>query len=648
MDIHGKEADVIYLHWFSNPQSRQTKEKDPSVLSALQRWAKVEISLLLMLLLFGLGMIVLIPPGAGYDEEDHLVRVWELSAFSFIPGQMSPQEMKYPTLFRDLAYRQQANSGIIDSDFWKRYARTPLYENGIVHRELKTKSVYSPVLLLPQAVIMRLGRSADLPALPVFYACRLASLFSYLILVWLALRWTPFGKWILLVLALSPMALFQAATITPDAISNGIGFLFIAGTLKLAESKEMGWQEYGRLVLLIFLLFLAKVNLTALLLLPFLLIPPARFTQKRIYILLLGTTAVLFLLEVAGWNLLATKYSDALLANDANAGAQLRYILEHPFVFPAILLKDPFLNGLAYLQGWINGYGYLYWTPHQIVSAFFLISLGAVLLINSTHEQVSRKERIVFILVFLAGYLATAVPLYLTFTTVALNQLLGVQGRYFIPLAFLPALVLTSLLVTKRFAISSNWVITCLAVALSLNVLGIILAFYVPCGTTFYQPGLCYRPLYKDFTNETRLSPPISNQISTAQELKVSCDGFSELRVLLTTSLPGDQGTTRFILQKAGSDQTLLDTSIMNSQVSSGEWYPIRFGTDWQSAGEDYILKISGTNTSPGHGLKLLYTPQSEFDLGDLRENGHLLKEDIVLQYGCVTGLQKIWLTGKP
>jgi len=133
-------------------------------------------------------MIILIPLGAGYDEEDHMVRVWELSSFAFLPGEMRSQEMKYPTIFRDLAYRQEANSGLIDSGFWKRYARTPLYDHGFVRRELKTKSVYSPPLLLPQAFIMRVGRSTDIPVLPVVYACRVAGLLSYLILVWLALR----------------------------------------------------------------------------------------------------------------------------------------------------------------------------------------------------------------------------------------------------------------------------------------------------------------------------------------------------------------------------------------------------------------------------------------------------------------------------
>jgi hypothetical protein len=385
-----------------------------------------------------------------------------------------------------------------------------------------------------------------------------------------------------------------------------------------------------------------------LILLPFLLIPPARFTQKSIYSLLLVTTALLFLLEVAGWNLVATKYSNALLANNADAGEQLRYILDHPLVFPTILLKDPFINGLTYLQGWINGYGYYFWTPPQIVSVFFLLSLGTVLFIESTGERVNRRYRIVFILVFVAAYLVTAVPLYLTFTTVGLNELLGMQGRYFIPLALLPVLALASFLVTKKIAISSNWIIIFLTTTLSLNIVGIILAFYIPCGTTFYQSGLCYQPLYKDFSNETRLSPPISNEVSVSQQVNVACNGLSELRILLTPASPESQGTTRFLLQNQASGQTLLDSSIQNSQVSADDWFPLRFVPDWQSEGKEYTLKILSTDPTTEQGLKLLYTPQSEFDLGDLYENGQLQKEHLVLQYGCVTGLQKIGLTGKP
>src|SRR6185295_8507910 len=130
-------------------------------------------------------------------------------------------------------------------------------------------------------------------------------------------------------------------------------------------------------------------------------------------------------------------------------------------------------------------------------------------LIASTSEQISKKFRIIFILVFVTSYLATIVSLYLTFTPVGSDQVFGVQGRYFIPLVLLLSLLLSSLLSTKKLAISSpkwpKWTVGFLVIALSLNIAGIILSFYVPCGTTFYQTGLCYQPLYKDFTSETHL-----------------------------------------------------------------------------------------------------------------------------------------------
>jgi hypothetical protein len=115
--------------------------------------------------------------------------------------------------------------------------------------------------------------------------------------------------------------------------------------------------------------------------------------------------------------------------------------------------------------------------------------------------------------------------------------------------------------------------------------------------------------------------------------------------VFVTPSRLSDPGTTRFILEDASSEQPLADTSIANDQVREETWYPLRFDPEWNSAGKQYSLKILG---AADQGLQVLYTPQSEFDLGNSYENGQLLEEDLVLQYGCVTGLRKIWLTAKP
>jgi uncharacterized membrane protein len=611
------------------------------------RISRIEIVLVLILLTFGIPMILLIPLGAGYDEEDHLVRVWEISAFSFIPGQIPAREMKYPKLFRDLAYRHLAVAGTIDARFWQTYGGASLDEHGYVSREINTKSVYSPALLLPQATVMRyLGMKANMPALLVFYMCRFASLISYLILVWLAIRLIPFGKWILLGLAVSPIALFQAATISADAISNGLGFLFIAGSLRAAKLETIDWREFRNLILLIFLLFLAKLNLGALVLLLFLLISPSRYTKKVMYPLLIAVTVILFYVEVAGWNILASQHMDAVLANEADPAGQVSYILSHPFGFFQTLVNDLLTNGPTYFWEWVNGYGYYYWTPPKIVSILYLLGLCAALFINPIPDWVNRKHSIAFIILFVISYLATILSLYLSFTPIGSDKVLGVQGRYFIPLALLLFLALADLPTVKRFSLPSKWMISLLTIALSLNILGILLAFYIPCGTTFYQTGLCFQPVFKDFTPESHVSAAISNENSLAQEIQMSCNGLAELRVLLYPPT-SSQGSTRFTLHDPLSNRNLFDASIENALITAETWQSLSFDPDWKSLGRQYILTISSANTGAGQGPKFLLSPQAEFDLGNLYRNQQLIQDDIVLQYGCVTGLRKIWLTGK-
>jgi hypothetical protein len=323
-------------------------------------------------------------------------------------------------------------------------------------------------------------------------------------------------------------------------------------------------------------------------------------------------------------------------------------MLGHPVAFLGTLLKDLIANGPAYFQGWINGYGYYYWTPPIIVTVIYLLSLLAVLLTDSTAAQVTRKLRLVLLLIFAAGYIATIASLYVSYTPVGSGQVFGVQGRYFLPLLLPLLLVLASFRWEKNSDRSSpTWIMVPLVSALFLNLLGIFLSFHVSCGSTFYQTGLCYRPLFKDFPSEVRVSEPVANGRSLSQEIRVACNGLAEVRLQVAASSTSDRGMTRFVLEDT-SGRTLLDTSTANDQLGAETWQSLHFEPDWSSAGKQYFLEISGSGSSPGKGLRFLFTPQPEFNLGETNENGQPLEQDIVLQYGCVTGLRRLWLTGKP
>ncbi len=138
------------------------------------------------------------------------------------------------------SYRRPFIVRAVEPDFWEKYGNLKLDALDYIYGGVETRSVYSPPLLLPQALVMRFfGRSQQWSALTVFYLCRLIGLFCFLALTWYAIRIIPFGKWILAILAASPVAALQAVTVGADAISNGIALLFVAGTLAIVNRDEI-------------------------------------------------------------------------------------------------------------------------------------------------------------------------------------------------------------------------------------------------------------------------------------------------------------------------------------------------------------------------------------------------------------------------
>ena len=411
----------------------------------------VELITVVVLLAAGTFISVMTPVGAGYDEDQHLYRVWQLSDLQFITREIPARQAKFPEIYFELSYRKQPLIESVGFDYWAKYGSEGLYDRGYHYGPLHSRSNYSPVLLFPQAMTMRyLGRKAELPALWVYYATRLAGLLAYTLLAWLAVRWLPYGKWILMVLAAAPMAVYQAATISADSISNGIGLMFVAGCLAIQTRGRLGWKDWGELILLTALLFMTKPNLFPLVLLPFLIIPPSRFSKRSLHPLWIAATLLLFAIIVLGWNAISP---NAGLADSGqvNASEQLRYILSHPLVFTRTILGDLLAQGPRHLIQWVGVYGYGYGNVPVLTYAFFAASLGLALLVRTETQAPDRRVRTMLVLVFAAAYLFTLLALYLTFTAVAEDFVYGVQGRYLIPIFPLLFLALYDLPALRRF-----------------------------------------------------------------------------------------------------------------------------------------------------------------------------------------------------
>ena len=612
--------------------------------SFFKKFSAPEIFVILVLLILGVISSLAVPLSAGYDEETHFIRAWEMAHYYFIPNQQLGSTLPFPAIYWELSYRRQPIVQAVEPGFWSKYGGLSIDSHDYMYANVETRSVYSPVLLLPQALALRfLGLALRLPALTVYYALRFIGLLSYLLLSWLAVRFIPYGKWLLAILVVAPMALFQASTISADTISNGIGFLFIGSTLAIANKKELGWKEWGTLIILVALLFLAKVNLVFLALIPFLLIPPSKFKMKYGYLLLGIITLVLFLIEVGGWSIIAySKFTRALQGADPTQ--QVLFIISSPLLFIKILSLDVWNNTLAYMQGWVGVYGYDYWPVPGLTYLLYPLAVIASLRQDPALPTPDKRTRIVLIVLFVVGYLLTITSLYIAFTPVKSLVVAGVQGRYFTPVMPLLLLALVGLPFVEKIHIPASVPVSLATAALVLYVAGLILSYQVTCGSQFYQTGLCYQPQYKNWAPKASSSPSITPAMTLTQEIVPACNGMEQMRVWVNSTGSDPAGTTTLNLRAPTEEKDVVNQTFANSKITKAGWLTVSFSPEWQSDNQLYILTLKGSSAS---GIQVATSIKSEYHTGKLFENNTAIEQDMIFQYGCLAGLQKLVQDGK-
>lgn len=608
--------------------------------SKLDTLTGVEIFVILTILIAGAFIAIATPFGAGFDEETHLVRIWQMSALSFIPNEKVGEEMPYPAIYHNLSYRRDALIRPVEDDFWSTYGNLPLDAQDYIYTAMPTRSVYSPLLLLPHAMIMRyLGRAWEVSALQIFYISRLVGVMIYGLLAWYAVRKIPFGKWVLAVTALSPIVLFQAAVIGTDTISFGVGFLFIAGCLAVAVKEEYGWREWGLIVLLAALLFATKLNLTVLALLPVLILPPRRFTIKQGYLWLLAALAALWLVEVLGWGLIGFARLETAQAI-ADPAEQIKFMLSHPLQFAGILLGDIIVHGREYYLEWIAVYGYKYWVVPRLVYFLFPLALILSLFTKEKSSQPGKRIRLGLAITFVVSALATIIAMYVSNTPVGSPKVDGVQGKYFVPIATLALQAVAALPKPKL----PKWpVVAATTLSLLLYLSGLYLSYHVVCGGSFYKPGLCYQPYYKNWAPHLFYSEPISSSFTLQQEIVPECQGAAEIRVWADGSNSPQDGELKLVLRDTENDSNLVEQTVSNGDLPKGGWLTLAFDPDWESLGKTYLLTIDLGRDSASPGGRFAFTQPGEYTLGRLYENTTPVSQDLVFQYGCVAGLEK-WL----
>jgi len=350
---------------------------------------------------------------------------------------------------------------------------------------------------VPEAIVLFAARQAGLPPLFSMYLCRLVNLGCYLGLTFLALRLLPDFRIVLFCIALMPMALRQAASVSIDSVVFGVSFLFAAWVFRLAfgpEARRIGFREYAITAAMIMFLALSKALVSPVLLL--FLIPKERFPPIRSkwlrgkwlassagILLAIGCTALW--LHVNEMNI--QRGAESRVRDGIDVAGNARFAREHPMEMARIAIRTFGSPRWLYFDfrqfagsvGWRDP-ARLDW---MAVMCFALLAAAAVTQTRATKLTLQARGLLVLVV---AAAAATTAPVgwlgnirkELIATPALLRKLqIPVAGRYWYPHA-LPALVLfsagTTLLSARWFA----WIAVGVLVVVNLMGLDVIRAEY--------------------------------------------------------------------------------------------------------------------------------------------------------------------------
>ncbi len=394
----------------------------------------------LIALFFGILFVFILPPFQSVDEGMHFFRTYQISEGKFIsqniegavgdeiPASLSKFYEMYVPFIRNI----DKKTGISDI---KRDLLFPLNKEEKVFTRFTNTSLYSPVCYISQLPGVIAGKIAGLSLGGLYYLGRISNLISYCLLVFFALRITPFFKCPMFLLALMPMSLSLAGAYTCDVAVLGLNFLWMAVILKVMTLPQKVTFSNKWVIILAVLGLLISLSKSYILLLPLIFLLPPKFfnTKKDYFISTLGILAVA-IAGLAFWSFCIRGLSLDMNNSFANSAMQMEFIKSHPFAYIFVLIKTFFVKTPRLL---ITMIGVLGWQDTKLdwitYIAYPFLMYFAVCADNFDFKP-ERWQKILIWIVLIAGTIITYTSLYIMWSPVGNSVILGLNGKYFIPL----------------------------------------------------------------------------------------------------------------------------------------------------------------------------------------------------------------------
>lgn len=396
-----------------------------------------------IILLFGILCCLLVPFASPDDEYEHFPRAEITSNGDFFPEYVNESYISIQSVYdlTNVGIERNDNFDIISIEkgtvFTSDVDSKPInYTIHNFHSVFAQNPFYG---YLAQSFGIFLAKMFNLNAVWMLWLGRICNLILYACLVSLAVKKTPILKIPLIVMSCIPLAVFQASSLSIDALINGLSILIIALFFNYSKSEPNSLSKKDMIIFSILVLIVGtcKMSYFALIFL-LLFIPMNNYKMEKYYyynfilIIIISVIALLWMNFYADTGFQQSYRHLFWIERNINSTEQLKYLFTHKKESLITILHIPNYFDIDLVFNSKN-------LSFNSFNSLYLMFLGAVSLLYP-HEKFTLKSRIGVIFVSMLIYYGTYLILLLTWTPIGqLDPINGVLPRYFLPLfIFIP------------------------------------------------------------------------------------------------------------------------------------------------------------------------------------------------------------------
>jgi uncharacterized membrane protein len=267
----------------------------------------------------------------------------------------------------------------------------------------------------------------------LIYLGRFTSLLAWVALTALAIRVAPARKWTLVLLALTPMSIASAASISGDPMTNVATLLFTVFAMRAICGKgALAASEVAALLGTALFVGVAKPGYWPLALAA-LAIPRARSGGRGRQLALAAAVAAAIAAPSLGWIAFAQLSAPAPPIAGSDPMAQLGFVLGNPLAFAGVLARTLAETGSVYWSSFVGTLGPLIVKLPAVFYVAWAIALVVAIAMDGPSAAVDRNGRGWLGVAFALSIATMFTMAYLGWNPVGAPVIRGVQGRYWAP-----------------------------------------------------------------------------------------------------------------------------------------------------------------------------------------------------------------------